>query len=135
LRSFTIASIMHAMPFLPLLAAATLQCTVIDGDTLRCGDERVRLIGIDAPELPGHCRSGRICAPGSGPASKAALARAMRGQRVRLQRHGFDRYGRTLAFAFVGRVNLSCAQLQAHQAIYVMRWDIRGIVGRCRRAD
>lgn len=39
-------------------------CTVTDGDTIRCGAERIRLLGIDAPELPGHCRSGRACAPG-----------------------------------------------------------------------
>lgn len=30
-------------------------CRAVDGDTLRCGQERVRLLGIDAPEMPGHC--------------------------------------------------------------------------------
>ena len=41
-----------------LSAAGTagVHCTVVDGDPLRCGSERVRLLGIDAPELPGHCR-------------------------------------------------------------------------------
>ena len=28
-------------------------CTVTDGDTVRCNGERIRLLGIDAPELPG----------------------------------------------------------------------------------
>lgn len=27
-----------------------LFCTAVDGDTLRCGDERVRLVNIDTPE-------------------------------------------------------------------------------------
>ena len=116
---------------LPFLAAALLSCTVTDGDTLRCGQERVRLIGIDAPELPGHCAKWRKCAPGDPWESKAALARLVRGKPVRLERHGLDRYGRTLAFAWSGNVNLSCAQLRAGQAIYVAAWDIDGKIGRC----
>ena len=92
----------------------------------------MRLIGIDAPELPGHCRPGRDCVAGDGQASKDALARLIRGQRVRLERRGRDHYGRTLAYAFVGPINLSCAQISARQAVYVRRWDIAGLIGRCR---
>ena len=117
---------------LPLLAAsALLACTAVDGDTLRCGAERVRLIGIDAPELPGHCEGYRRCAPGDPWASKEALERQVRGRWVRLDRRGEDRYGRTLAFAWVGPRNLSCTQLRGGFAIYVPRWDVAGIAGRC----
>jgi endonuclease YncB( thermonuclease family) len=58
--------------------AETFQCpapAVVDGDTLRCGDRRVRLYGIDAPELPGHCRPGRACTPGNPYASTDNLRR------------------------------------------------------------
>ena len=119
------------MPILTALAAAALFCTVTDGDTLRCGDERVRLIGIDAPELPGHCHHNRKCADGDAAASTAALVQLVRGRPVVLERHGRDRYGRTLAFARVGRVDLSCAQLRAGLADYVAAWDINGRVRRC----
>lgn len=38
---------------------------VYDGDYIRCdGFGRSRLYGIDAPEMPGACRSGRTCVPG-----------------------------------------------------------------------
>lgn len=116
-----------------LLAAAALSCTVTDGDTLRCGAERVRLTGIDAPELAGHCRKGRQCAPGNGKASKANLARIIGGRPVTLTRLGTDHYGRTLAVGWAGGVNLACAQLRDHQAIYVQKWDIGGRIRReCR---
>lgn len=119
------------MPILTALAATALSCIVTDGDTLRCGAERVRLIGIDAPELPGHCRHNRHCAAGDAAASTAALAHLVHGRPVVLERHGRDRYGRTLAFARVGRVDLSCAQLRGGHATYVARWDIDGRLRGC----
>ena len=97
-------------------------CTVTDGDTIRCGAERIRLLGIDAPELAGHCRRGRACAPRDGPASKRSLATDMTGP-ITIERVGRDRYGRTLAIVFAGGVNLSCRQLERQHAIYRPRWD------------
>lgn len=102
--------------------AILLACTITDGDTIRCGQERVRLLGIDAPELHG-CRKGRVCAPGNGQASKRSLTAAMGQGPVRLERVGKDRYGRTLALAYAGSVNLSCWQLTRDQAIYKPTWD------------
>jgi micrococcal nuclease len=91
-----------------------LACTLIavDGDTLRCGEERIRLIGIDAPELPGHCQEERSCAPGDPMASMAALAAASRGT-AEIDRQGYDRYDRTLARVRVNGVDLSCRSLPA----------------------
>lgn len=105
-------------------AAALAGCTVTDGDTIRCGDERIRLIGIDAPEM-GKCPPSRRCVAGNGPASRQSLAAAMRGQRLTIRRLGRDRYGRTLGVVYAGRLNLSCHQLAAGQAQYVARWDNR----------
>lgn len=91
----------------------------------------MRLLGIDAPEMAGHCRTGRACAPGNPVASKAALQQLVAGRPVRLQRFGRDRYGRTLALAWAGGINLSCAQLRGGFAHYVAAWDKGGRVGRC----
>lgn len=70
--------------------------TTSDGDTLRCADgRRVRLLGIDAPELD----------QAAGSASRGALQRLLRpGQRVRLETdvQRRDPFGRTLAYVWIG---------------------------------
>lgn len=91
-----------------LLAAAACIATIHDGDTVRlCDGERVRIIGIDAPELPGspRCnfrqrRTGRNaswCDYDLGRQSRDALAAFLRSGEVRIERQGQDRNGRTLA--------------------------------------
>lgn len=85
---------------------------VVDGDTLRCGDRRVRLAGIDAPELPGHCRPGRNCVSGDPEASSANLSRLVGSSAVRCRPVDTDRYGRTVARCSAGRRDLACAQIK-----------------------
>lgn len=99
------------------------QCVAVDGDTLRCGRERVRLLGIDAPELPGHCQPRRHCAPGDPYASTRSLQAALRQGPIAIRRVGTDHYGRTLALVRAGKTDLSCWQLSRGQAIYKPYWD------------
>lgn len=101
---------------------AVTGCTVTDGDTIRCGGERIRLAGIDAPEMPGHCRQGRDCALGDPYVSTQSLVEAMSGT-IHIERYGEDRYGRTLAVLSGNRGDLSCWQLEHRQAVYKPRWD------------
>ena len=96
-------------------------CIATDGDTIRCGNERIRLLGIDAPELPGHCREGRRCAPGDPYAATTSLRKAIAGK-VHIERLGTDRYGRTIAAVSNNDGDLSCMQLRNRNAIYVARW-------------
>lgn len=99
----------------------------IDGDTIRCGRRgyRVshRLLGIDAPEIPGHCRKGRECAAGDPFASRAALAAVIE-QGATVQSFGTDLYKRRLSIvrAKDGQ-NASCLQLKGEQAIFKPNWD------------
>ena len=114
--------------------AGLASCRVVDGDTLRCGAERVRLLGIDAPELPGHCRQGRACAPGDPYASTDSLESALVGS-LSIERVGTDRYGRTLAMVRGSKGDLSCFQLARGQAVYKPDWDNGGrVAAKCPRA-
>lgn len=90
---------------------------VYDGDTLLCdldgngrksGEaEKIRLLGIDAPEMnyPRHYPKGTHPKPNPEPGAQAAtnaLIKAVKGKTVWLQfdLEPSDRYGRTLAFVF-----------------------------------
>lgn len=93
-----------------LSAAAATSCpglTVHDGDSIRCGTERVRIADIDAPELPNSpkCRDYRSryawCDYEKGYQARYALRAFLASGRVMVMRQGFDRYGRTLALVSV----------------------------------
>jgi len=91
---------------------------VTDGDTIRCGPKRVRLYGIDAPEMEGHCRPGRNCAPGDPNASKSNLQSLIGPfSDVRCRQMDTDVYGRIVARCTANDVDLSCAQLKSGHAI------------------
>jgi len=84
------------MPLPAVAAAALIACTaptVHDGDTLRCGPERVRLFGVDAPEV----RRGQTPAEPLAYEARDELVRLTRG-RVACRFVERDRYGR-----FVGK--------------------------------
>src|SRR5829696_7007930 len=68
---------------------------VIDGDTLALAGERIRLLGIDAPETrEARCERERV----AGYETKARVVDLLRfGRSVDVRRHGHDQYGRTLA--------------------------------------
>ena len=78
----------------------------------------VRLLGIDAPELPGHCRRERVCTAGDGWASKRALAVLIAGRVVVCRIEGRDAYGRLLARCSAGGADLSCAMVAGGLAAY-----------------
>lgn len=91
---------------------------VIDGDTivveLDGASEHVRYIGIDSPEMD----DGRPAIRRRAVAAKAANARLVGGRRVRLELdvERRDRYGRLLAYVWVGDTLVNEALVRAGQA-------------------
>lgn len=99
---------------------------IIDGDTvaLPCDPtkgiypgcaERVRLVGIDAPEVGAHARCPAEMIAGLD--AKAALAGLIRRHPVDITRTGRDRYGRTLARLAVGGRSVDAEMLATGAAI------------------
>ena len=73
------------------------QVHVVDGDTFRYGTERVRLRGIDTPELN---------EPG-GQAAKLRLEELLRSGPVRIVPHGRDVYDHTVADVYIDGRNVA----------------------------
>lgn len=95
-----------------LQAAPVRVLTVLDGDTMDVEDRhqrrwRIRLQGIDAPELP-HTRQrqGRTCRTLPQPhaeAARQALIDKVQGQAVHLRTDGTRSYDRVVAYVVQGR--------------------------------
>lgn len=105
---------------------ATFDCldpTHHDGDAIRCkGDRRsMRLAGIDAPEMPGACRTGRICVAGDPYASRDHLAALTRNRHVTCSILDEDQYGRLIVSCKAGTLDLSCEQVRSGHAIFRYR--------------
>ena len=85
---------------------------VIDGDTVlvlkRGHPLKVRLADIDAPEVAHPGRGGQ---PSDfqpyGPESTAALKRMVLHKRVRVETLAIDKYGRTIALLYDGKINVN----------------------------
>jgi endonuclease YncB( thermonuclease family) len=86
---------------LPAMAELTGRVRVIDADTWDVGRERVRLFGIDSPEIDQMCgdQQGRDWACGVWATDQVRALYG--GRRVTCERLGQDRYGRTVARCFV----------------------------------
>ena len=77
---------------------------VIDGDTVEdSSGDRLRLSGIDAPEMPGHCRPGRRCVPGDPIAAREALRGVLARPGAFCVGFTRDFYGRLLVRCWTGQ--------------------------------
>lgn len=115
----------------PVTAASELQGTisgpavVVDGDTLDIAGVRVRLEGIDAPEMSQICLDARGKSWSCGRAARDALAQATAGQAVMCDRTGMDKYGRSLAICFANGEDLNAALVVAGLARAFVKYSNR----------
>lgn len=94
MRLTPFVALVAALTAVPALASTDTVTRVIDGDTIVVGTERIRLRGIDTPEL----RSYRCWAElKRALRARDALQELVSGRAVTIERFGTDRFGRTLA--------------------------------------
>lgn len=95
----------------------------VDGDTLRIGSTRVRLIGIDAVERDQTCRRDGVdwsC----GRDATDFLGSLIRGAETRCTRDGRDRYGRTLARCSLSGVDIGSSIVRAGWATAELEYAV-----------
>nr|WP_281432996.1 thermonuclease family protein [Microvirga terrestris] len=84
---------------------------VTDGDTIRIGEARIRLKGIDAPEMEQRCsKDGRSYA--CGVSARRALIDLVSGETVRCRAIGRDRYQRILARCTVHGIDIGTQMVE-----------------------
>lgn len=88
-----------------------------DGDSLRVGDTRVRLLGIDAPELAQDCSRADGSSWPCGREARAEMARLLASGPLVCQSGEKDRFGRSLGTCTVGGTDLAAGIVAAGFAI------------------
>ncbi|MGU3576432.1 thermonuclease family protein [Brucellaceae bacterium C25G] len=90
--------------------------TVIDGDTLVLEDNRIRLKGIDAPEIKQSCNiQGHDIACGI--VAKQALQQKISNKTIHCNSEAVDQYKRFLAICYLDDVSLNQWMVEEGQAI------------------
>lgn len=106
----------------PAVAGPNGVVHVVDGDSLEVGGVRVRLFGIDAPELDQTCRrDGRVWQCGRW--SKDQVRARYEGRRARCKTIDTDRYGRKVARCFVEGQDMAEEIVRAGLATAYLRYS------------
>lgn len=100
---------------------------VMDGDTIRIGEERIRLKGIDAPESAQSCQRTDGSEWRCGTASTQALSNLIAGRAVRCEMQGKDRYNRSLGTCWLGDIDINGWMVSHGWAVAYRRYSIRYI--------
>lgn len=90
---------------------------VVDGDTLAKDAVRLRLTGIDAPELQQTCEQANGQPWPCGEAARRQLERIVGNDRIECRGAEKDRYGRRLVTCYKGKVDINAQMVAAGMAI------------------
>jgi endonuclease YncB( thermonuclease family) len=89
---------------------------IVDGDTLRIDGQRIRLWGLDAPELGQSCQAGGRTYR-CGLEAQKFLETIIRGRDISCGGRDYDRYGRLLAVCHLGKTDINGAAVSAGWAV------------------
>jgi len=95
----------------------TGRATVIDGDGLEIGGTKVRLFGIDAPEIDQYCQRNDGTRWRCGHYASVELDRLVASHEVSCTVRAVDQYDRSVAVCRVGDVDVAAMQVRRGWAV------------------
>lgn len=101
-------------PALPPMAG---QARASDGDSFRMGETRIRILGVDAPELAQQCDTAQGEQWPCGRVARDRMAALLASAPVDCQPDGTDQYGRVLASCSVQGRDLGATMVEEGLAI------------------
>ena len=91
---------------------------VSDGDSLRSGDLRIRLFGIDAPELKQQCTDQNGTLWGCGAVARHQLIGLIKeNKKLKCNLRDVDRFGRLIMQCFTGSIDIAAAMVRSGHAL------------------
>lgn len=97
------------------------RATVTDADTIRIGNAKIRLFGIDAPESAQQCARDGKCYP-CGQEATEALSRLLGASQVDCKDTGGRTYGRMVAVCFIDGKNVNAEIVRQGHAVPYWRY-------------
>ena len=106
-RLLTILSLVFLT--LPSIAMADItgKARVVDGDTIWIGKTKIRLHGIDAPEMKQTCKTPKGKQSECGVLSKQFLSDLLSNREITCKGEEKDRYGRLIAVCFIDWMDIN----------------------------
>jgi endonuclease YncB( thermonuclease family) len=101
---------------------------VPDGDSLERGGLRLRLYGIDAPELKQTCKDGQGNDYPCGEQARTALRELVSGKDVVCKGRGEDKFGRVLAVCEAGDVEINTEMVRLGWAVAYSAHSVRYVL-------
>lgn len=111
------------VPVIPADGVVRGTARIIDGDTIDIAGTRIRLEGIDAPEVGQTCQNARGETWDCGNAATRVLVGLTQGQQVDCQSRGLDKYGRLLGICFVGNLDINAEMVKRGYAWAFVRYS------------
>ena len=86
---------------------STTKVIITDGDTIKFNNKKIRLHGIDTPEIKQLCKNKNGQDYKCGVKAKLALITLISSNQVKCSVHGKDRYKRLIATCFIKNININ----------------------------
>ena len=104
-------------------AELTGKARIVDGDTIWIGKTKIRLHGMDAPEIKQECKDKNSEPYRCGVASTKALRVLIGSDPVRCEGGTYDRYKRLIAVCYSGTINLNAELIRLGWAMAYRRYS------------